>query len=106
LIFFRWLYVLGGVVTVGILWAFIRYSFVSPSLSKTSCLFVHYTKWPTAVVSATYLFFVAHRYGIGALALLWPLLAGFVPLPGQVGRIELMLAKSVGYVENNAQTGI
>lgn len=106
LIFFRWFYVLGSVVALAMFWALIRYSFVSPNLSKIGCLFVQYLKWPAALGSAIYLFFVPHRYGVGVLALLWPLLAGFIPLPGQVGRIELMLAKSIGYVEKDAQLGI
>jgi hypothetical protein len=106
LIFFRWFYVLGAVMVLGILWAFVRYSFVSPSLSKIGCLFVNFLMWPAALGSAAYLFFVVHSYSIGVLALVWPLLGGFLSVPGQIGRVELMLAKSVGYVEKDAQLGI
>jgi hypothetical protein len=106
LIFFRWFYVLGGVLALAILWAFVRYSFVNSELSRLGTQFVVYLKWPAALASAIYFLFVAHRYGVGALALLWPMLAGFVPLPGQVGRIELMLAKNIGYVDEDARLDI
>jgi hypothetical protein len=82
-------------LVVVILWALVRYSFVSAGLSKFSALFVEYLKWPAALGSALYLFFGDHRYGVGLLALLWPFMAWFIPLPGQVGRIEMMLAKNI-----------
>jgi hypothetical protein len=39
----------------------------------------------------------------GVVALLVPLLAGFLTPPGKVGIIELQLAKSVGYVPLDAE---
>jgi hypothetical protein len=104
-IFYRWPYVLAGVVVVDILWATIRYSFVSPNLSNTGCLLVGWLKWPVSIGSAAYLFLISHSYGVGILALAWPLLAGLVCVPGQVGRVELELAKRVGYVDKAVELG-
>ncbi|SRR6266478_1770803 len=99
-VFYRWPYVAAGVVIVDILWAIIRYSFVSPSLSNIGCLFVVWLKWPAGIGSAIYLF-TTRQYVAGTLAVLWPLfLAGFVCVPGQVGRVELALARRIGYVND------
>jgi hypothetical protein len=101
LIFFRWPFVLGGLVAIDILWAALRYSFTSPALSNAGCVLVVWLKWPAAVGSGLYLFFVTRSYGLGILALAWPILAGLVCVPGKVGRIELALAKNVGYVHED-----
>jgi hypothetical protein len=105
LVFYRWPYLLAGVVVIDILWAIIRYSFVSSGLSNAGCLLVGWLKWPAAIRSAIYLLFVPRSYGLGILALAWPLLAGLVCVPGQVGRIELELAKRAGYVDKDAELG-
>ena len=104
-IFFWWPYVLGGVVIIDLLWALVRYSFVSPRLSKIACLLVAWFNWPLAIGSAIYLFMLK-SWLAAILALLWPLLAGLVCVPAQVGRIELALAKRIGYVDENAQLGV
>jgi len=103
--------VLAGLLAADLLWRFVRYSFVSPTLAKAGALFVTFLKWPCALGSAIYLF--AHqRYIMGIVAALWPLLAGFVNfpvsiatarfgLPTQIGRIELALAEAIGYVQKD-----
>jgi hypothetical protein len=105
LVFFYWPYVIGGVVACDIMWAFVRYSFIGPRLLNAGSLFVGFTKWPAAIGSAGYLFF-HHSYGIGILALLWPFLAMFICVPGLIGRVELSLAKSIGYVDQDVQFGV
>ena len=59
-------------------------------------------KWPAAISAAIYLF-IKGNYISGVLALLWPLLAGFVCIPGKVGLIELAFAKKIGYVDQDAE---
>jgi len=54
-----------------------------------------------AVGSAIYLFFRV----LGGLALLWPFLAGLISAPAQVGRLELALAKKIGYVDQEVRLG-
>jgi len=46
--------------------------------------------------------FYHHRLLVGFVALLWPLLAGFVPALGKVGVIELAFAKKIGFVSRDA----
>jgi hypothetical protein len=112
LIFFPAIWVLVGLLITDFLWRFIRYSFVSPSLANDGAFFVVILKWPSAIGSAIYLL-VHQRYGMAVLALLWPLLAGFVSAPGSllvavgagrptlVGQIELELAKRIGHVSRD-----
>jgi hypothetical protein len=111
-IFFPVLSVIVGLLIADFLWRFIRYSFVSPELAKTGALFTVFLKWPSALGSAVYLF-IHQQHGLAIFALLWPLLAGFVSAPVSffaslvghptlVGRIELELAKRVGYVSQDA----
>jgi hypothetical protein len=59
-------------------------------------------KWPVAIGSAIYLF-IHHQPLPGVLALIWPLVAGFMTPPGKVGIIELRLAKRIGYVAPDAE---
>lgn len=102
LIFFPWYWVLGTVVTLGVLWCPIRYLFVNVAVATAAALFVAWLKWPTAVGSAIYLFL--HHHPLPAvIALLWPLLGGFVGIPGEVGIIELAFAKKIGFVPPDAQ---
>jgi len=102
LVFFSWPYPLAGLIAADVLWALVRYSWVSPRLASLAALAVAWLKWPSVVGSAMYL--LAHRsYAAGVIAVLWPLLAGFVRVPAQLGKIELMLAKKVGYVDQTAQ---
>lgn len=102
-LFFWWPYVVGSIVAVDILWAFIRYDFVSPRLATVGCLTVAWLKWPAALGSGIYLL-GQHSYLAGVLALLWPLLAGLIHVPpGQVGRVELLFAKAIGYVEQDTE---
>ena len=110
--FFPFLSVVIALVVADFLWRFVRYSFISPSLAKNGALFVVVLEWPSAVGAAIYLL-SQHRYGTSALALLWPFLAAYVSLPMAllaravrrptlIGRIELELAKRVGYVSQDA----
>ena len=101
-VFYWWPYVLGGVVVIDLFWALIRYAWVSPQLLNLGCMLVVLLKWPAAIGSAIYLY-IQRRYTAAILALVWPLLAGFICIPGEVGRVELNLAKKIGYVDQSAE---
>jgi hypothetical protein len=101
-IFFWWPYVLSGILVLDILWAYVRYSYANPRLANTGANLVAWLKWPAAIGAAIYLF-IQGRYITGILALIWPLLAGFVCIPAKVGQIELSFAKKVGYVDKDAE---
>ena len=103
--------VIGSLMAAEIFWHFVRYSFVSPTLAKGGALTTAFLKWPCALGSAVYLSIHRH-YLLAAIALLWPLLSGFVNGPvilaaaifgvhGQIGRIELEMAKRIGYVSED-----
>jgi len=101
-IFYPWWQVLLAVVVVGLPWCVIRYWFVLPELSDKICLLVVWFKWPVCIGSAIYLFF--HQQPLpGVVALVWPLFARLLTLPGKVGIIELQFAKSIGYVPPDAE---
>jgi hypothetical protein len=102
LIFFPWYWVLGSVVLLGILWCPMRYLFVNVTVATLTCLVVTWLKWPAAVGSAIYLF-LHHRTVPAVIALLWPLVGGFVGIPGKVGVIELAFAKKIGVVPPDTQ---
>jgi hypothetical protein len=100
-IFCKWFYVLAGAFILNVLWAGIRYRYVSVRAATGGMYFVMFCKWPTAIGGSIYLFtHGSHLAGI--LALAWPMgLCGFIGVPGQTGRIELMFARGMGYVEQD-----
>lgn len=98
---FPWYWVLGVVAILGVLWCLIRYLFVNVAFATIACYIVVWLKWPAAIGSAVYLFF-DHRPLPAIIALLWPLLAGFVGIPGKVGVIELAFAKKIGFASPDA----
>jgi hypothetical protein len=101
-IFYPWWQVLLGVFLISLPWCIVRYWFVIPEFSDKICLVVVWFKWPICIGSAIYLFF--HQQPVaGVVALLVPLVAGFLTPPGKVGIIELQLAKSIGYVPLDAE---
>ena len=102
LIFFPWYWVLGSVLVLGLAWCAVRYLFVNVAVATVACLVVTWLKWPAAVGSAIYLFF-RHEPVPAVVALLWPLVAGFTGIPGNLGIIELAFAKKIGFVSSNAQ---
>src|SRR5438093_997011 len=93
IVFFPWYQVVLGVFLLGIIWCPVRYSLVSPRLAQIALFFV-LLKWPTSLGSAIYLF-VHGSYLSGAVALLWPLLAGLIGIPGKIGVVEFALAKKI-----------
>ncbi len=104
--------VLIAVVAAELLWRFVRYAFVSPRFASTGATFVIFLKWPCALGAAIYLC-VQRRYLTAVLAVLWPLVASLASVPGTfisalfgrptlVGRVELELAKRIGYVSADA----
>ena len=95
-IFFPWYYVLLVIFVLGVLWCFIRYSFVSVTAAAVACMTVIWLKWLSAIGSSIYLF-IHHQIVAGIVALLWPLLAGLVQIPGKAGVIQLAFAKKIGF---------
>jgi hypothetical protein len=96
LITYTWWQLLLIVIFVEIIWTPLRYRFVSFYLVELGVFFVK-LKWPASIISFIYLLTDA-RYGTAILALLWPLVAAVIGVPGKVGRVESVLAKRIGYV--------
>ena len=105
-IFFRWYFVVLGVVTLGFIWRFVRYSFVSVRVADAVVVPVVWLKWPTSIGSSIYLF-IHHQPVAGVLAVIWSFVAGWtgavIGFPTRVGVIELAFAKEIGYVPQNAE---
>lgn len=105
-IYFPWYFVLLGVVVLGFIWRFIRYSFVSVRLARAVVVPVVWLKWPASIGSSIYLF-IHHQPVAGVVALVWSFVAGWtgaaIGYPSYVGVIELALAKKIGYVSPDAQ---
>lgn len=100
LVFFPWYYVLGGLMAAEVLWCAVRYSFVSIALARAAVV-LSLLAYPAAAICSGYLFWHG-RWGVGALAFLWPLLASVFQLPAKVGVLELAMAKRIGYVPADA----
>ena len=101
LIFWNWFYVLAGVFVLNVMWATIRYRYVNVPLATHAVHFVTLCKWPAALGSGLYLIF-HHSYISGLVALGWPLLAGYVGVPGKIGVVEIQFAKAIGYIPPDA----
>jgi hypothetical protein len=101
-IFFPWYWVIATVVTIGIIWSLIRYSYVNVTIATVACLVVVWAKWPSAIGSSIYLF-LHHQPVPAIIALAWPLLGGFVGVPGKIGVIELAFAKRIGFVPQDTE---
>lgn len=113
-IFFPWLYVVSGLLAAHLVWMQVRYRWVSPALATVAALVVTPLQWVAAIGCAGWLYW-HNEYFAGTLALCWPLLAGIIPqylgptrpirqwLQGEIGRVELALAKRIGYVDQDAK---
>jgi len=99
---FSWYCVIATVIVLNILWSRIRYSYVNIAVATVACRFVVLPKWPFAIGSAIYLF-IHGQFVPGLIALGWPLLAGYITIPGKIGVIELAFAKKIGYVPDDAE---
>ncbi|MGD0038329.1 MAG: hypothetical protein ABSC53_13670 [Bacteroidota bacterium] len=111
LIYFPLLSVVIALFIADFFWRFIRYSFVSPDLVDIGALFTVFLKWPSAI-GATIYFLLHQQYVLSLVALFWPIIAGFISFPVDmlvsafqrhplVGRVEVELAKRVGYVSKD-----
>lgn len=101
-IFYPWYFVVLGVVALGMVWCFVRYSFVSVGLAGAVVVPVVWLKWPAAIGSSIYLF-VHHHPAAAVVALVWPLVASFTGIPAKIGIIELTFAKKIGFVSQDAE---
>jgi hypothetical protein len=100
--FFSWRVVVVAVVIASVLWALIRYQFVNVSLAYIGVLLVR-LKWLTIPLAAVYLFFKGQPLS-ATISLFWPIIIfiiGVVPTT-QVGRLQKMFMKSLGYQHNPA----
>ncbi|HEY5505570.1 MAG TPA: hypothetical protein VIK28_10475 [Sedimentisphaerales bacterium] len=105
-IFSPWYFVVLGVVALGLIWRFVRYSFVSVRVAGAVVVPIVWLKWPASIGSGIYLF-IHHQPAAGVLALVWPFVAGWIgaatSFPTYVGTIELAFAKKIGYVSPDAE---
>lgn len=102
IMFFDWKAVVVGVVIANVLWALIRYQFVSVSLAYFGALLVK-LKWLTIPSVAFYLFFKGKPLS-ATISLLWPMIIfiiGIVPTT-QVGRLQKVFMNRLGYQHNPA----
>jgi len=100
-IFYQWYFVLFFIFIVGVPWCLLRYHLTSFHLATLVVPAVVWLKWPAAIGSSVYLF-IHDQYVAGIIAILYPLIAGFIGIPGKVGVIELSFAKQLGYVDKDA----
>jgi len=86
-------------------WRFVNTSWINMTLIRIGPI-ITLLRWPCAIVCACLLAF-SHRFGIAALALVWPLVGGFVSVLGGflsarlgfggIGDVERALATRIGY---------
>ena len=95
-IFYRWIFVVGALFFLDLMWAVLRYRYVNVPAATYAVYFVSFCKWPAAIGSGAYLLY-HHSYFAGTLALAWPIVCGVVMVPYKVGRLELMFAEKTGY---------
>jgi hypothetical protein len=101
-IFFDWWFALAFLFVFSLFLCLVRYKYINVRLANTAVLFVK-LKWPIAIGSSIYLFIVG-RYISGLVVLFWPgFLAGLLHIPAEVGRIELLFAKKIGYVDEDVE---
>jgi hypothetical protein len=94
-IFYPWYSVIGGIFLLDVLWAGIRYKYVSPGAARMAVPFVTFCKWPAAIGSGIYLL-AHHTYFAGVLALAWPLVCSIVMVPGKIGVMQRLFMRKVG----------
>ena len=101
LVLLRWQYVVVGFFVANVLWAFIRYSFISARLAGALAAQM-ILKWPVTIGCAVYLAWPQHDFSLAFLALLWPLVAVLlgVVTPVQIGRIQKVMMGQLGYLAN------
>lgn len=92
-----WPTVLVSVIVTNVLWAFVRYRFISVVAANLGLYFVQ-LKWIICPSAATYLYF--HDQTTAAiLALLWPLLVLVIPgVPVKAGVLQAMVMAKFGYI--------
>ena len=91
-----WATVLVSVVVGNVLWAFIRYRFISV-VAVNLGLYIVQLKWVICPGAAAYLYF--HNQTTSAiLALFWPLLVIIIPgIPVKAGVLQAMVMQQFGY---------
>ncbi len=90
-------------LTLEIIWAFMRYAVRSFKLARVFAVIIAIVHWPVALTGCIWLVW-HHRYVESLVALLWPILCSFIQIPGQRGQIELGFATDIGYVNQHDDT--
>jgi hypothetical protein len=94
---YPWFYVVGGFFIANILWAFIRYRFISIGLANAIADFMIW-KWPITI-GAVILLARQQNWPIVILVLLWPVVSGVLGIvtPTQIGKIQNVMMEQLGY---------
>lgn len=100
-LFFEWWKVIGVILILTIIWAFIRYKYINTTMASLGVYFV-LLKWITCPLAAV-IFAMQHNYILAVVSLLWPSLSayfGFFVGGTKIGIIQKMIMKKFGYSEN------
>ena len=100
LVFFPVVIVLAYLLILSLGWTQLRYAFHSYKWASYAALAVRILAWPIAVTGFIWLL-LRGRFFIAIVALLWPLLHGFIGFRGRVGQIELNFAREIGFVDSD-----
>ena len=100
LIWIDWWRVILGLVLVDLLWALVRFKVHNFTIANTAAMFVQLGQWPIALLGFGVLIYHRH-FALSFLSLLWPLLHGFIRVPGQIGLAELNFAREIGYISDD-----
>jgi hypothetical protein len=103
LVFFSWQTVVLGIIVANSIWSLVRYRFVSVAFASFAAQAVFLLKWPIALSAGIYLFTQDQKFA-AALALLWPLIVGFLGIPpAQVGELQNLFMSKLGYKRAEAK---
>ncbi len=97
LLFLPWQTLVISIIACNLLWALVRYRYVSVGLASAGRIFVM-LKWPVSVGMGAYFFFAGDKTLAGTAAL-WPfitLVIGILPTT-QIGKIQKLFMNRLGY---------
>jgi hypothetical protein len=99
-----WWSVLIALVATELLWCLLRYRLHDLRTANSLAVWVSLGQWPIALVSFVVLLF-ERRFGVSVLALVWPLVHGFISIPGKIGVVEANFARELGYIGSEDVVG-
>ena len=101
LIFFKWWLVISFFILVSLYWSLLKYRFVDVKMAEFGIFFAK-LKWLSIPACAIY-FISAGKYGLAALAVLWPIVAASLGAGGRIGDIEITFARKLGLISNEPE---